>query len=609
VTLNEFYHDIGVFRRLFAISNLKAWFVPAMVLLGLVAAFLEAISLALVIPLLQVINDSTGAKAPSALVRQLNEMVDLVPIDSRILAIVAAIVAAVIFKGVVGYTNMVLLGLMYGRTSHAIRTRLFAHILAMPLAQLERDRIGRFVDTINTQSWRASDATQVLFTVIISLTAVVVLVALLAIVSWPLTLIAAILVTTVPPLTRAISRRLKRLDSTGAETNKQLTQGTSSTLKGMRVVHAFAQEATEIERFRSASDRVRQTYFRTNLASMTKAPVTDLLIALVLVLSALLVEASQVALPILAGFFAILYRLRPRAISVAQSHARLLELEESIFEVRSLLAASTDAPAEKGPKKPFTKLREGIRFENVSFSYPNSNRFALRNVSFHIRRGSMVAIVGASGAGKSTLLDLVLRFHKPQQGLIRVDGMPLSDIDPAAWRAAIGVVGQDPYIFEDTISANIRYGRPDATPQEVEAVAHFAHADDFIQTLPHGYDTVVGNGETPLTGGQRQRLALARALLRNPNILLLDETANVLDGNSERAFQDALIRFARDRTVIVVAHRLSMIERADFAIVLEEGAAVQEGPPHTLLGLEGAYAKMFRSAPPRLESIRTLESQ
>jgi ABC-type multidrug transport system fused ATPase/permease subunit len=195
-----------------------------------------------------------------------------------------------------------------------------------------------------------------------------------------------------------------------------------------------------------------------------------------------------------------------------------------------------------------------------------------------------------------------LHFHRPQQGVIRIDGVPLNEIDQASWRAAIGVVGQDPHIFDDTVRANILYGKPDATSQEVEAAARSACADEFINAFPRGYDTIVGNHGVQMSGGQRQRLALARALVRNPDILIIDEAAGALDAATERALQNALNRLAKDRTVILVAHRLSMVERTDFAIVLEEGIAVQEGPPHTLLGLEGAYAKMFRIAP-RAETV------
>ena len=211
----------------------------------------------------------------------------------------------------------------------------------------------------------------------------------------------------------------------------------------------------------------------------------------------------------------------------------------------------------------------------------------------------MVAIVGSSGAGKSTLLDLLLGFHQPQRGAVLVDGVSLSDLDLASWRSRIGVVNQDAYIFDDTVKANILYGRLEASDDDVIAAARLACADDFINELAQGYDTVVGDRGTQVSGGQRQRLALARALIRDPHILILDEATNALDAVTERAFQDALKHFARDRTVIIVAHRLTMIDKVDQVIVIDDGSIVEAGEPHTLLRADGLFARMCRFQHPR----------
>jgi subfamily B ATP-binding cassette protein MsbA len=215
----------------------------------------------------------------------------------------------------------------------------------------------------------------------------------------------------------------------------------------------------------------------------------------------------------------------------------------------------------------------------------------------------MLAIVGPSGAGKSTLLDLILRFHEPQQGTIWVDGAPLREIEPKSWRSRIAVVSQDPYIFDDTIRANILYGRPDATDVEFSKATRLARADEFIRDLPSGYETVVGERGTQISGGQRQRIALARALIRDPDLLILDEATNALDTPTEDALGEALRGFAQNHAVIVVAHKLTMIDKAHHVVVLDGGRVVEQGNPRALLAGDGYFAHIFRLQ--RMSATRT----
>ena len=205
----------------------------------------------------------------------------------------------------------------------------------------------------------------------------------------------------------------------------------------------------------------------------------------------------------------------------------------------------------------------------------------------------LVAIVGASGAGKSTLLDLLLGFQTPQSGEIRIGGTVLTEAVAPAWRRRVGVVNQDPYVFDDTVRANILYGRPNATDTEMIEVAKAVAADDFIQALPRGYGTRVGERATQLSGGQRQRIALARALLRNPQLLILDEATNALDAATESVFQTSLKAFAREKTVIVVTHKHTTVAIADQVLVLHDGRLAEHGPPRALLQAGGVFARMF----------------
>jgi len=252
-------------------------------------------------------------------------------------------------------------------------------------------------------------------------------------------------------------------------------------------------------------------------------------------------------------------------------------------------------PAIRAPAhpRPLPPVSGRVAFERVTFRYPSRpERPALQDVSFALAPGETVALVGPSGAGKSTVFQLLLRFHDPDQGRVLLDGADLRDLDPAAFRARIALVPQEPAIFGASVAENIRFGRPDATDAELRAAARAAAADGFIEALPEGYDTFLGERGLRLSGGQRQRIAIARAVLRDAPVLLLDEATSALDAESEALVQQALARLARGRTTLVIAHRLATVRGADRILVLDEGRLVAEGTHEALLREGGLYARL-----------------
>ena len=380
-------------------------------------------------------------------------------------------------------------------------------------------------------------------------------------------------------------------------------------LNGLRVIHAFGREGYEIDRYNHRSDRVRHIFLRMILLSMTTGPITETLVTAVVAILALLVDASQLGIGTLVGFLAILYRLQPRMLSFTAAQASLLGLHASMKAVVEVLT-ERDLADRSRPARKFHGLSQSIRLENVSFTYNNAAKPSLVDVSFEAPKGSMTAIVGASGAGKSTMLDLLLHFQVPTSGCIVVDGVPLNEFDQSSWRSHIAVVSQDPYVFDDTVRANITYGRLDASQDDMSNAARLACAEDFIRELPLGYDTIVGERGAQLSGGQRQRIALARALIRNADILILDEATNALDSLTEKAFQDTLAEFGDSHTVFVVAHRLATVEKADQIIVLDAGRVVERGTLDKLLRDEGPFYRMFASqAGVRPVRFRTIQSE
>jgi ATP-binding cassette subfamily B protein len=259
-----------------------------------------------------------------------------------------------------------------------------------------------------------------------------------------------------------------------------------------------------------------------------------------------------------------------------------------------MMQMEPDMPDQAGAAE-LTNVRGDIKFRNVSFRYADDSPFVLRNLSLDIRAGEFVALVGASGVGKTTLCSLIPRFYDATGGDVLIDGRNVRDTRPQSLRQNIGIVQQDVYLFAGTVAENLRYGKPDAGPNQIIEAARLAHAHDFIMALPNAYDTEIGERGVKLSGGQKQRLSIARVFLKNPPILIFDEATSALDNESERSVHESLMRLARDRTTIVIAHRLSTVRNAQRIVVLTDEGIAEEGTHAELVSSGGAYARLYNT--------------
>ncbi len=414
--------------------------------------------------------------------------------------------------------------------------------------------------------------------------------------SWRLALVSLVILPPVMLALTALGRKLRKRSDAAQERMGDMAAILQENIGGARVVKAFGMEAFERKKFERVNEAFFRAFVRMRRVATAAGPVGELGMVVAAVAMLWLGGIEIFTRHTLAPHQFVLF---VTALVGTTSPIRSLSevnanIQQGLAAARRLFALLDTVPEVVDPPaaRPLGPFRDRIRFEHVAFAYAEGGP-VLEDVSFELRRGEVVALVGSSGAGKSTTMDLLPRFYDPTGGRIILDGTDLRETTVASLRAQMGIVTQETIVFHDTVRNNIAYGLEEAGDQAIRAAAEAANAHAFIAALPHGYDTVIGDRGVKLSGGERQRIAIARALLKNPPILLLDEATSALDTESERLVQQALERLVRDRTVLVIAHRLSTVQHADRIVVLEQGRVVASGTHRELLDQQGLYRRLY----------------
>ena len=500
--------------------------------------------------------------------------------------------AVMIARGILSYLNAYCLAWVSFRVLRDIRTKLFSHLMSQSLVFFSRAKSGKLIARVLNDTRVAQNAmTSIAGDIVKDPIAVITGVAVLVWMDWKFSLTTLVLFPICILPVAIFGRKVRQAGKAEENEAGAMAVILQETFAGMRVVKSFAREDYQVAQFSTSSNLQAKNSMKVRKSMEMVGPLIESVSAFGVVLAMMYVyffDISIIKFAALCGGIFLLYNPVKALSKIPMQMQKCMSAASNIFDIMAQTPTILDAPG----AVEITECKGSISFRDVSFSYGH-DKAAVEHISLEIEAGKQYALVGASGAGKSTMLALIQRFYDPQSGVVLLDGRDIRDVTQRSLREHVGIVTQETFLFHDTIYENIRYGRLDATKEEIEEAAKLAFAHDFILAQPDGYKTVVGDKGCLLSGGQQQRLAIARALLKNAPVLLLDEATSALDSESEKMIQSALERLAKGRTVIAIAHRLSTILKSDKIVVMEHGRIVAAGTHGQLMETSPLYKKLY----------------
>ncbi|MEB3340407.1 ABC transporter ATP-binding protein [Okeania sp.] len=564
------------------------------IILGFAGGLFNGVNTALIVPiLLQISGQEIALKGSPPIIKFLLSPFDGVPEKYRLVVMLLAVILTIILKNLTAYLRSLLTVAFNRSLANTIKSEMLQTLMDTDLDFFSKIKVGDLAKRLGSDTAQCIQTINGYVNLTTQLITISVFVSLLISISWQLTLISSLLVALIALINQLFIRRSKKFGTILNREQKNYAIRIIEILSGIRLIKSVSSENREYRAIRKLMLSLEDIALKAQMNSALIAPVNEVT-SMMTVISILLLGrylfAEQIAnvSAILLTYLLVLFRLLP-IVSQINSSRNAIAKGSASFEMAVDLWRRDNKPIMKPGSIPFEKVSSNIHFNNISFSYPGNTKLILKNIDISVPKGKTLALVGGSGAGKSTFADLLPRFYDPTSGSIDIDGIDLRDFDITSLRRKTGIVSQTTHLFNDTVRNNIIYARPNATEEEVIEAAKQANAYDFIMDLPKKWDTEIGDRGVMLSGGQRQRLAIARALLQDPEILILDEATSALDTVSERLVQEAIDKLSSDRTVLVIAHRLSTVQNADQIAVLDRGKLVEMGTHLELLAREGGY--------------------
>ena len=501
-------------------------------------------------------------------------------------------------KNIFLYLKNILLYMVQLNIVKDIRDRLYNHIQRLSLGYFNKEKSGSITSVIINDVEQLQGALSVAFQkLFVEPINILTFAALLFIISWKLALIAIIIIPLAGIAIIAIGKSIRRKSRRTQKKIAQIMQILSENLSSIRIVKAFVNEKEEIKKFSIETKNYLTLHLKRARLDLIAAPITEsfgVIIGVVLLWyggSEVILQRGLIAEDFI-RFILILFSILGPIKQLSNVNIRIQAGAASAERIFNLLDIKPQIVEKENPIG-IESFKSEIRFENVNFEYFEGDGPVLENVSFSIKKGEVVALVGPSGSGKSTIADLIPRFYDVSSGNITLDNINIKDASLASLRNNLGIVSQEVVLFNDTILNNIAYAQPSKNEDEIRKAAHAANALEFIEKTKDGFNTIVGERGVKLSGGQKQRLAIARALLKNPSILILDEATSALDTESEKKVQKAIESLVKDRTALVIAHRLSTVQNADKIIVIEKGKVIENGSHIELYEKNGLYRRLY----------------